>query len=251
MRNVLTQKFKISIVSLILTSSIFSDVAGNEVNGTFNFEFDMDAGATDKKYFVILDFRGANNDKVKVVYRMVEKPYLIIDLRAGNGNSFQKVKNGMRISRSPNKAVPTTTELRIQNREDYECEYGWTNTTACIQGLTIVLNPGPLVTIFQGDVLTYSRADLKEIKIQALPRLMDEVTTQFNDKKITKAAYMKKKGILMEATGQVKPIDDQETLKAKKKELESKLKELNSLFRKGLITKEEYTEKKKALLDGM
>ncbi len=251
MKRILTQKIRISALSLILTSRIFSDVAGNEVNGTFNFEFDMDAGAADKKYFVILDFRGAGNDKVKVVYRMVEKPYLIVDLRAGNGNSFQKVKNGMQISQSPKEAEPSTTLLRIHNLEEYECDYGWTNTTACIQGLTLVLNPGPLVTIYQGNVCTYSRADLKEIKIQALPRLMDEVTAQFNDKKITKAAYTKKKGILMEATGQIKPIDDQETLKARKKELESKLKELNNFFRKGLITKEEYTEKKKALLDGI
>lgn len=252
MKKILTQKLKISALSLFFTTSIFSDVTGNEVNGTFEFEFAIDTNVTDKKYFVILDFLGARNHKVNVVYRMVNKAHLIVNLEAGNGTSFEKVKNGMRISQSPNKSVPTTTELRIQNAENYESDYGWTNTTAWIRGLTLVLPPEPLVTIFQGGgTPTYSRADLKEIKIQALPRLLDELTTQFNDKKITKAEYTKKKKILIEITGQVKPIDDKETLKVKKKELEANLKELNALFRKGLITKEEYAEKKKALLDAM
>lgn len=210
----LKPKHRIWVVILAVTYFAPS-MAFSAIEENYEVSFEV-KNATTKKTFIVLRLP---NDvpKVGLEYKNIARPVLFIDYIAEDASAMRAIQNRMAVTYQDNQTIVS----QLHDSDGYKCtynEYNGFKGGACFRVAKLILPPDLEVSIFQNETLIYSRADLLEIKKQQFPNL---------------------------AKG------DPATAKAKKQSTEAKLKELNSMLRKGLITKEEYSEKKKALLDGM
>lgn len=201
-------------IALLTGRSLYS---AEYIEETYEFPFEV-KNPTTKFSFIVLE---APNDigKVDVTFKNVPFPILAIDYIADNMSEMASVKRKVHVAYNKNETIIRHRDPK--KHSEYNCERDENERFkrgACLRSLRLILPPTLTVTIYQNNVCVYSRADLLEMKKRQFPHLFK---------------------------------DDPATARVKKQDTERKLKELNSLFKKGLITKEEYAEKKKAILDRM
>lgn len=204
-------------LALLTTVILIPNTIFSVVKEDYNFSFEV-RNPTTKFSFIVLQVP-KDVSKVAIEFRKIPQPILVMDYIAESTSEITAIKNRVYVRYHENETV--VEFMDPAKYKEYYCEsdeHGHFRRGACLRGIKLVLPPELLVTVFQNEFTVYSRADLLEIKKKQYPHLFS---------------------------------DNPATAKAKKQSTEAKLKELNSMLKKGLITKEEYAEKKKALLDAM
>ena len=200
---------------LIAFGSLAPVIAGGAVEEIYEFRFEV-KNSTDKKNFIVL-LLPSDVRKIDVAYKDIPNPILAFSYIAEDKSEMTALQSQVNVTYFENQ-----TKINfISPGEKYRCivtHNGRFDGGACLRSARLFLPLNLIVTIYQNNLAVYSRADLFEIKKKQYPHLVK---------------------------------DDPVTAKGMQKEREAKLKELNAMFKKGLITKEEYAEKKRNLLDGL
>lgn len=143
---------------LLISNTVFAFIEEN-----FEFHFDV-KNTTSKKSFIFLNLP-SNVPKVGIEYKKISRPVLFIDFIAENRSAMDSVARRVNVRYSENETIVS----HRQEDQKYICindEHGFFKRGACFREAKLILPPDLEVSIFQNQVLVYSRADLKEIKKQ-------------------------------------------------------------------------------------
>ena len=204
---------------LLALASVTPTNAKDFVEKKFEFPFKMVKRKAERNFILLRlpDDVGS----AELQFKNIPDPMLILDYVSEDENTLAGMTSQINVKYIEEDNQTIVRFMREGKFAEYNCVAEPNDIFlkgTCVRKAILILPPDVEATILQNKTVIYSQADVLEIKKRYFPNL-------------------------------VKP--DPAATKATKKEREAKLKELNGLFRKGLITKEEYAEKKKALLDGM